>query len=333
MSIETNDDSTLRNRLNVIIAISAFVVSILILFFSMTCFADAYNQLVDESISEVDIISDDKSALDSVSYDELLSLNDSISWTSSTNPDDYYHAHQKIAWAMQCKLSDYATGLSLIDTVNSWISDNGETIDGVNKDSIQEVRDNAIGLCNQDMSERIIQACNSADQAYDARISREKKEQEAREAAEREAEEKEAARKEAEQQAKKSNKSHSTSYSSQSNATESSSKASSSSSAAYDWYTNGTSQASINNGNLVIWATDYYAADIRSRYGTPIRNLSPGDVVRVNGRTIVIDGSYYTNYHSSSLEETRAAIGYGPAFQTCLPSGGGNVVIKYGHYE
>lgn len=108
---------------------------------------------------------------------------------------------------------------------------------------------------------------------------------------------------------------------------------SSQSGTSYDWSTGGTPQAAIDAGSLVTWAPGYLAADINSSYGSLIRSLGVGSRLVVNGRTIVIDGEVYGNYNTDYVDDMKARAGWPDVMiQTCLPSGGGAVVAKYGHY-
>lgn len=56
-----------------------------------------------------------------------------------------------------------------------------------------------------------------------------------------------------------------------------------SSSVKYNWKSNGTTQADIDNGNLVLYSPNYWAADIVTPIGKQIYSLSKGDIVVVDG--------------------------------------------------
>lgn len=108
----------------------------------------------------------------------------------------------------------------------------------------------------------------------------------------------------------------------------------------YSWTSHGSTQADVDAGNMVNTYGSYFAADIRTRMGKQIKSLVRGDVVSINGRMVVIDGSVFANYNDKdAYEHINASIrakGYDAdtavCFQTCIPPYGGPVVVMFGHY-
>jgi len=105
----------------------------------------------------------------------------------------------------------------------------------------------------------------------------------------------------------------------------------------YNWKSNGTTQADIDRGNLILYRTNYWAADIVTPIGRQIYSLGKGDIVVVDGVSVQIDGEVHSNYWVDYVEDTREKIAAqggaydSPAFQTCEPHSCGPIVIKYGH--
>lgn len=106
----------------------------------------------------------------------------------------------------------------------------------------------------------------------------------------------------------------------------------------YSWTSHGSTQRDVDNGYIIQYTDDYFAADIKTFMGKQIRSLKKGDIVSINGRKVMIDGEVYDNYNTGSVENGRKKIeakGYeynSVCFQTCIPPYHGPIVIKFGHY-
>lgn len=106
----------------------------------------------------------------------------------------------------------------------------------------------------------------------------------------------------------------------------------------YSWTTHGSTQNDINNGHMVRYYDNFYAADITTAMGKQICSLKQGDVIMIDGRKVKIDGEVYCNYRRDTLEMARKKIeatGHSydsVCFQTCVMPYDGSVVIEFGHY-
>lgn len=106
----------------------------------------------------------------------------------------------------------------------------------------------------------------------------------------------------------------------------------------YSWTTHGSTQDDINNGHMVRYYDNFYAADITTAMGKQICSLKQGDVIMIDGRKVEIDGEVYCNYRRDTLEMARKKIeatGHSydsVCFQTCVMPYDGSVVIEFGHY-
>lgn len=106
----------------------------------------------------------------------------------------------------------------------------------------------------------------------------------------------------------------------------------------YSWTTHGSTQDDINNGHMVRYYDNFYAADITTAMGNQICSLKQGDVIMIDGRKVKIDGEVYCNYRRDTLEMARKKIeatGHSydsVCFQTCVMPYDGSVVIEFGHY-
>ena len=106
----------------------------------------------------------------------------------------------------------------------------------------------------------------------------------------------------------------------------------------YSWTTHGSTQDDINNGHMVRYYDNFYAADITTAMGKQICSLKQGDVIMIDGRKVKIDGEVYCNYRRDTLEMARKKIeatGHSydsVCFQTCVMPYDGSVVIEFGHY-
>lgn len=106
----------------------------------------------------------------------------------------------------------------------------------------------------------------------------------------------------------------------------------------YSWTTHGSTQTDINNGYMVRYYDNFYAADITTSMGMQICSLKNGDVIMIDGRRVKIDGEIYCNYRRDTLETARKKIestGHSydsVCFQTCVMPYDGSVVIEFGHY-
>lgn len=106
----------------------------------------------------------------------------------------------------------------------------------------------------------------------------------------------------------------------------------------YSWTSHGSTQRDVDNGYMIQYTENYFAADIRTSMGKQIRSLRKGDIVSINGRKVMIDGEVYDNYNTGTVEGGRKKIeakGYdynSVCFQTCIPPYHGPIVIKFGHY-
>lgn len=106
----------------------------------------------------------------------------------------------------------------------------------------------------------------------------------------------------------------------------------------YSWTSHGSTQRDVDNGYMIQYTDDFFAADIKTSMGKQIRSLRKGDIVSINGRKVMIDGEVYDNYNTGTVENGRKKIeakGYdynSVCFQTCIPPYHGPIVIKFGHY-
>lgn len=94
----------------------------------------------------------------------------------------------------------------------------------------------------------------------------------------------------------------------------------------------GHSQAEIDAGGIVEYEDGWYCAHNYDA-GALFYEFDPGDLVLIDGRSIVIEGSEYYNYNYDTLEGVRGQLGYDVVlFQTCVDGmAPGTVIIYYGH--
>lgn len=232
--------------------------------------------------------------------------------------------------------------------VGTMFDEDGVT-DELTHDTISDIRTHIDGLPESSAKTALLARCDEADLILTQQ--EEEAEAKAREEAEEQAREEQAKAEETRQrtqtqsttqtQKKTEQTSTSTTQSTTSTSSTSSSttltpstSSSTKSDVSYSWTTQGSGQAGINAGYMVIWGKDYYAADTKSKYGPLIKSLHAGSVITINGKRIVIDGSVDGNYNTDTVSSIRKRIGNTSAvcIQTCT-TGGGPIVVKYGHYE
>lgn len=95
-------------------------------------------------------------------------------------------------------------------------------------------------------------------------------------------------------------------------------------------------QAEVDNGYLSDYiyteaGTHFYAVESRTSMGKAVQNLQVGDLVTIDGVTIMIDGAVYGNYNTGNANSMWAEAGYQTGIQTCIPPYHGPIVFKYGH--
>lgn len=95
----------------------------------------------------------------------------------------------------------------------------------------------------------------------------------------------------------------------------------------------GPSQAAIDEGGIVEYMDRYYAAHDYAA-GSIFFEFEPGAIVHIDGRTVVIIDAGYRNYYYDTIEATKDLFGWDKVyFQTCLPEGGGAIIVYYGYEE
>ena len=79
------------------------------------------------------------------------------------------------------------------------------------------------------------------------------------------------------------------------------------------------------------WEDHYYCSHNYDE-GAIFYNFDPGDIVHIDGRTIVIDGRETFNYYYNTTDDVRGVFGYDAViFQTCVEGTDGDVYCYAGH--